>query len=106
MGGKKVILIRGTTPTIEIELPFSADLLAEAFVTIAQHRIVVIDKSLKDCEVNGNVLTLRLTQKETLLMDGDCISEIQIRGRTVTGDAVASEIVQAATARILKEGVI
>jgi len=99
-------LIRGTTPTLEFALPFPADQLAEAFVTISQRGAVVIDKPLTECACDGNTLTVRLMQEETLLLQCDCSSEIQIRARTVEGEAIASDIIPVTTARILKDGVI
>lgn len=99
-------LIRGTTPTLEFTLPFPAAELAEAFVTISQQGAVVIDKPLAEIEASGNALTVRLTQEDTLKLTGDSTSEIQIRARTLAGEALASNIVLVATARILKDGVI
>lgn len=99
-------LIRGTTPTLKFELPFPVDQLAEAFVTISQRNVVVIDKPLVDCKCDEKTLTVRLTQEETLKLDCDCMSEIQIRARTLEGEAIASDIIRASTARILKDGVI
>lgn len=99
-------LIRGTTPTLEFELPFPVDQLAEAFVTISQRGAVVIDKPLVDCECSEKKLIVRLTQEETLTLQCDCMSEIQIRARTLQGEAIASNIMAVMTARILKDGVI
>lgn len=99
-------LIRGTTPILEFALPFPAEELAEAYVTIAQDDAVVIDKPLSACECGGRTLTVRLTQEETLKLQCDCISEIQIRARTLEGEAIASNIMSVKTERILKDGVI
>ncbi len=101
-----MVLIRGTTPTLEFALPFPAEALAEAFVTISQSDTVVLDKPLSACNCNGKMLMVRLTQEETLRLDCNCMSEIQIRARTLEGEAIASDIVRVSTARILKDGVI
>lgn len=99
-------LIRGTTPTLEFALPFDASMLAEAFVTISQRGAVVIDKPMDECMCDANRITVKLTQEETLKLDCNATSEIQIRARTMEGEAIASNIITASTARILKDGVI
>lgn len=99
-------MIRGTTPTLEFVLPFDTGQLAEAFVTLSQNDAVVLDKALTECHCNENRLTVRLTQEETLLLQDECFTEIQIRARTISGDAVASQIIRERTDRILKDGVI
>lgn len=99
-------MIRGTTPTLEFAIPFETGQLAEAFVTLSQNGLVVIDKPLAQCNCNGNKLTVKLTQEETLKLKCDCITEIQIRARTFSGDAVASDIMYVNTGRVLKDGVI
>lgn len=99
-------MIRGTTPTLEFIVPFDTGQLAEAFVTLSQSGIVVLDKALCDCEVGTNYLQVRLTQEETLRLNSDCRTEIQIRVRTIQGEALASNIVSVETGRILKDGVI
>lgn len=99
-------MIRGTTPTLEFTLPFSTELLAEAYVTLSQNKKVVVDKSLEECEVSGNKLSVKLKQADTLLLDSDHKTEIQVRAKLNSGDAVASRIVTVSTERILKDGEI
>ena len=99
-------MIRGTTPDLEFELPIDTSLLKEAYVTFSQGGMVRIDKALADCRASGNKLTLRLTQEETLKLKSGTVTEIQIRIRTVNGEAIASEIISEPTERILKDGVI
>ena len=99
-------MIRGTTPTLEFTVPFDTELLAEAYVTLSQNRVIVVDKALSECQCNGNKLTVRLTQEETLKLKCDCNTEIQVRARMIDGNAVASNIMTVDTNRILKDGVI
>ena len=99
-------MIRGTTPTLEFELPFETALLAEAWVTFAQSGKNILDKNLADCVCNGSTLSVRLTQEETLALNCGCVTEIQLRVKTVEGDALASDPVKVYTDRILKDGVI
>ena len=99
-------MIRGTTPTLEFLMPFDTGQLAEAYVTLSQNGAVVLDKALNDCQCGGQKLSVRLTQEETLKLQDEIITEIQIRARTVEDEAMASNIIRVSTGRILKEGVI
>ena len=99
-------MIRGTTPTLEFTLPFETSEIAEAFVTLAQKDTVIIDKALSDCKCDARMLSVRLTQEETLKLTCDCKTDIQVRVRTKAGDALASNIIKVDTDKILKDGVI
>lgn len=99
-------MIRGTTPTLEFVLPFDTSLLATAYITLTQGKEVVVDKAMTECNCKERVLSVRLTQEETLKLNCDCKTEIQIRAKTVEGDSLASEIFVVNTERILKDGVI
>lgn len=99
-------MIRGTTPKLEFTIPFNAGQLAEAYITISQKGSIVIDKPLSEIICDGNVMILHLTQEETLKLKANSIAEIQIRVRTNTGEALASNIIQVSTERILKDGEI
>lgn len=99
-------MIRGTTPKLEFTIPFDTSQLAEAYITISQKGSIVIDKPLSEITCDGNVMILHLTQEETLKLKANSIAEIQIRVRTNTGEALASNIIQVSTERILKDGEI
>lgn len=99
-------MIRGTTPKLEFTLPFDTDTLAEVFVTLAQNNTIVVEKSLKECECDGKTLSVRLAQEDTLKLDCDYNTEIQIRAKTTMGEALASNVITCDTGRILKDGVI
>ena len=99
-------MIRGTTPTLEFAIPFETSVLAEAFVTLSQNNVVVLDKALAECKCDDMKLSVKLSQEETLKLDCNCKTEIQVRVRTKEGDALASDIIIVDTKRILKDGVI
>lgn len=99
-------MIRGTTPTLEFALPFDTSLLASAYVTLSQNEVVVLDKALTECICNECVLSVRLKQEDTLKLQCDCKTEIQVRAKTMEGDSFASDIFVVDTKRILKDGVI
>ena len=99
-------MIRGTTPTIEFNLPFDTGILVEAFVTFSQNNTVVLDKQLSDFKCHETVLSTRLTQKDTLKFNCHHKVEIQIRARTFAGEALASDIITVNVDRILRDGEI
>lgn len=99
-------MIRGTTPTLVFTLPFAVDNLAAAWITIAQNKNIIIDKALGDCVCDGNTLSVALSQSETLQLTNGVFCEVQIRVRTVAGEALASKIYTMPAERILKDGVI
>lgn len=99
-------MIRGTTPTLEFVLPFDTSILVNAYVTFEQNGELVLEKTLEDCVCQENMISVKLTQEETLKLTSGSITEIQIRAKTADGDALASNIIRESTGRILKEGVI
>lgn len=99
-------MIRGTTPTLKFTLPFAVDQLECAWVTLAQNKTVIIDKSMNECTCSDKVITVTLTQEETLKLDCNCRTEMQLRVKTIAGTSLASRIYTVDTGRILKDGVI
>lgn len=65
-------------------------------------------KTLSDCKCSGTFVSLNLTQEDTLRLEQKPHSdgEMQIRARTISGDALASNIMSISVGRILKDGVI
>ena len=101
-------MIRGTTPTLEFTLPFDTSLIEELYVTITQDGVTVLEKKLSDCSCSGSLVSLTLTQEDTLRLEQKLYpkNEMQIRVRTTAGEALASDIMDIHIGRILKEGVI
>ena len=95
---------RGTTPTHTFTLPFDCSEITKLHIAYAQDDEVLVEKTLSDCECDGNVLTVTLAEEETLLFD--CkkrCAEIQLRvARGVK--KLASDIFKVPIDRILKEG--
>lgn len=70
-------MFRGTTPTLKFTLPFDADGLSCAWITLAQNKKDIIDKPMTECTCAENVITVTLTQEETLLLNCDYKGEKQ-----------------------------
>lgn len=97
-------MIRGTTPSLRFELPFEAADIDEGFITIAQKGRPNLDIPISRCTAEGNVLTLDLTQEETLRLR-PALAELQLRVKT-DERVLASEIITFDVGAILKEGMI
>lgn len=102
------ILQRGTTPVHSFTLP--DDLkeveLAALYITYAQSGTVRLEKTMDEVAVDSGVITVQLTQEDTLLFRAKATVRIQIRLRTVAGDALASDVIEVPVGAILKDGVI
>lgn len=114
-------MYRGTTPTITINCDIDVSEFVAMWVTFRTQQLatyappkqVEVTKHLggEGVDATGKVVTVSLTQADTLLLgslspDEDQQVEVQIRGRTEDGRAFASNIMTAPLSRILKDGVI
>lgn len=100
-------MIRGTTPTLLFTLPFDVNMIQVCSIAFAQNNKLVLEKQLEDCNITDkNTLSLKLTQEDTLLFKDSILTEIQLRVKTDSNDAIASNIIKVSTDKILKDGVI
>lgn len=103
-------MVRGTTATNTFEVIDGTDLtgVSDVYVTYDQGGKVVIDKSTGDgsVTVEGNVITVTLTQAETLSLNSSMPVRIQIRVKYESGSAIASQIIRTGVLEILKDGEI
>lgn len=100
------IITRGTTPDIDIELPFNTAALEAAYISFAQVSHVVIERAIKDMTLDGTHLNFRLSQQETLRLSDKFKVRIQGRFKLDDGTLLASDIYEASVGRIEKEGEI
>ena len=80
------VISSGTTVTNRITLPVTQSELASLYVTYEQRNKTVVEKSLEECQMVGTDLLVRLRKKD--------------------GTALKSDIVEAETDEVLKDGVI
>lgn len=99
-------MIRGTTPLLEFGLPFSTDIIKEAWLTFSQFNKEVFTIEDEALTMEGSLISVKLTQEQTLLLSQNSALEIQIRILTNNGDALASNIIRTDVGRILKDGEI
>lgn len=99
-------MIRGTTPTLTFDIPLETTLIDALYITFAQGGENVVEKTIDDVILDEKSIVLKLSQVETLRFLNNTITEIQIRLKTLSGEALASEIILIPTERILKDGEI
>lgn len=97
-------MYRGTTPTFTFTLDFAADTIDLLNIAMAQNEQVKISKSLKDCEISGNTISITLTETETLSLE---VGTLSIQLRVGIGNSrLASGITTVPVEDILKEGAL
>ena len=99
-------IIRGTTPTFQINLDFDSTLIKTFFITFVQNDEVVIEKDLTSADIKHDMVAVKLTQEETLLLQENKNLKVQVRVRLSDGTAFANEIENIKVGSILKDGEI
>ena len=100
-------MIRGTTPSYTFTFPFAVSTLSTLYISFGQAMDeIAISKSLTDCTVDGNSVTVSLTQSDTLALSADRPVFIQIRAKDTDGIAYASDMAKINLGDVIKEGVI
>lgn len=92
---------RASTPYHEF--PTNVDLTdAKVRITYSQRGRVIVNKEGKDVEVNGNIASCHLTQKETLRFVADVPVKVQLRYVRYDGTSDSTDEVEIED--ILKDG--
>lgn len=100
------MMIRGTTPTHIFEIPIDSSLLKQVQITYAQGGINLLVKTIEDCVLDGNSISVTLSQEETLMFSHKKDVEVQIRVLTKDGTAMATTVRQVDVGRVLNEEVL
>ena len=99
-------MTRGTTPTLQFVLPFAANLIDVHDIAFAQQlqpyspAQIVLDKSLADCTIDGDTVSLVLSQEDTVALSSAQDVEIQLRFLS-NGSALAAQIISVPVGRRL-----
>lgn len=102
-------MIRGTTPTLLFNLPFSASIIKSAEITIQYVdglKKVLIKKLLEDCELGERSIGTRLSQEETLQFPAPATTLVQLRVLTTDDIALATEPYKVTVKKLLADEVI
>ena len=87
-------VIPGTTPTHRFTIPVEKGDIQRVRVTYGQGYKLLLTKEDGDCQVEGDVLAVKLAQEDTLLFDDSSLIQIQVRVLTTGGDAFASDLIR------------
>ena len=98
--------MRGTTPTHTFTLPFDTGGIQALKVTYARDGEIVLTKEKANCVLEGDTVSVRLTQEETLLFDNRQLVQIQLRVLLENGDALCSDIYHCHTGMLLDDEVM
>lgn len=95
-------MMQGSTPTHIFRLPLDTDLIQSLRITYAQNEKPILIKHKDDCVLNGNSVSVKLTQDDTLLFRAKLDAQIQIHILTTEGDSIPS-FVKRVPVRLLLE---
>lgn len=99
-------MYRASTPTHEFTLPpWVMDILEDVRICYKQKDKEILLKTLKDCKVDGNTLTVQLTQEETKIFCNGT-TQVQMRVKTTDGKVTPSEVVNLAVTNVLDDEVM
>lgn len=103
-------IIRGTTPTIIINVRSNIDLsqVSDIWVYIYQQGSLVIDKQLTDVTIDSEnkKITLALSQADTLALSSDFGALFQVRLLLSGGTALATVATNVVVKEVYKNGII
>lgn len=84
-------MIRGTTPTHTWVLPFDTSLLKEVSITYQQNDENIIKKTEEDCVMEGNKISVTLTQEDTLKLEPKVRTAVQLKVMTNNDSVMATK---------------
>ena len=96
---------RGSTPTIRFKLHTDASAIDLLHISFAQFRKIVITRNLSDIEIDGEVISCKLTEEETLALTSNGILYVQVRAG-INGDRPVTPIYQIEVLPILEGGLL
>ena len=100
-------MIRGTTPTHTFNIPFEASDIEAARIIYAQNDKEIFTKTVADCSLNGNSISVKLTQEETFLFNCNYPVQIQLRVKLKDIDEIrATDIMLVPVGKCLEEEVL
>lgn len=97
---------RGTTPTHTFTLPITVDNVSEALIVYAQSDEEILRKTVSECRMDGNTVSVDLTQEETLRFCCDKKAQIQMKVLTRDGKALVSNIITTDVSKCLTDEVL
>lgn len=85
------IVIRGTTPTHDFELPYPKELIDDIRIVYGQNNKTIFTKTKDDCILTEDKISVSLIQEETFLFAPKKRLEIEVRLKLTNGKVVRTE---------------
>lgn len=85
------VIIRGTTPKHEFDLPYPLELVSDFEIAYGQKNKIVFKKTKEECTVEDGVIAFSLTQEETFSLNPRQYLNIEIRIKLTDGMIVHNE---------------
>ena len=102
-------MIKGTTPTLQFNIPFSTSLIKTAEIVLQyvdNAKTVTIERSMADCTIGEQSISAVLTQEETLALPAPAIAQVQLRIKTIDDMVLATLPQEVIVKKLLKESVL
>ena len=107
------VIRRGSTPTLMLRTPYSAEIIVGGYITISQRGSVVLEKEFSDPSVrvlptieDDTLVEVDLTQEETLMLTTVDFAKVQMRFKLEAEKTAASGVFEYQVLDILKGGEI
>ena len=84
-------MIKGTTQGYSFTIPFDASEVKSVIVSFGQNDIETLCKKTEDCIIEGHLVTVRLSQQDTLAFEEGCYLQAQLRILKTDGEAVSTK---------------
>ena len=98
---------RGTTPILSFTCPFDCSEVKILNICFQQDDKIILEKKLSDCTIKEKVITVKLSEEDTLLFSNDHKKKIYMQIRVGIGDdRYTSDIITTSVGVILKDGVL
>lgn len=97
---------RLSTPTHTFTLDIDMMIVKTIRIVYAQGDSVILVKYGDDAQINGNTVSVRLTQEETKLFSASSSVQIQVDVLTTDGDALHSDIIKVSVSDVLSDEVM
>ena len=85
------MVIRGTTPKHDFELPYAKEVIKDLRITYGQNQKALFTKRIEECQFGENKVSVTLTQEETYLFNPNKKLYIEIRIQFLNDEIVRTE---------------
>ena len=99
-------MMQGTTPTHHFNIPFDASQVVHARAIYKQRGKEILKKETEDFHMEGNRISVQLTQEETFLFIWQTPVKIQLRIRTKSGQVLNTKPIEVSVGECLEEEVL